>query len=92
MKRILTDQRSSLSDDHVEWLVTISCESRRMFPGQAWKIVELSSDIEEMIPVVRAAAKKRKAKAELEAQTLLKKKKSSSSKDQPQESAMDLTE
>ena len=42
--------------------------------------------------VVRAAAKKHKAKAELEAQILLKKQKSSSSKDQPQESAMDLTE
>ena len=63
-----------------------------LFAGQAWKIVELSSNIEEMTPVVRSAAKKRKAEAELEAQTLLKKQKSSSSKDHPQESAMDLTE
>ena len=51
--------------------------------------MELSRDIEQMIPVVRAAAKKLKAEAELEKETVSKKQKSSSSKDPPQ--VMDIS-
>lgn len=57
LKRVVGDQRTSMTDSHVENCVILSCESRRMFgPHEKWKISdELTQEIEELCDVKRKA-------------------------------------